>query len=225
MARAVSGVLAGFQYIDAAVEAIKALRAQGRTDFTVYSAAPNHEIEEALGPTSSPVRLFTLIGALTGRLAGSAMTRWWSTDWPLLAPRTPFPPLPPPLRPPIGHCVPPPPGTRLRLERSTPTPGPEEDQIGFTVEEMANFGERVLRDIGLTSNFARLVMFMGHGSFCLNNPHKSAYDCGACGGSAGGPNARAMAQILNDPRVRSRLNARGIIIPAETVFGGGAHNT
>jgi uncharacterized protein YbcC (UPF0753/DUF2309 family) len=90
---------------------------------------------------------------------------------------------------------------------------------------MANFGERVLRDIGLTSNFARLVMFFGHGSVCLNNPHKSAYDCGACSGSAGGPNARTLAAMLNDPRARAILSERGMAIPGETYFLGGLHNT
>lgn len=118
-----------------------------------------------------------------------------------------------------------PPVTRLRLERKTPQPGPEEDAVGFTVDEMADIGERVLRDIGLTSGFARLVMFLGHGSACLNNPHKSAYDCGACSGSAGGPNARALAAILNDLRVRKILADRNLAIPAETVFLGGLHNT
>ncbi len=48
-------------------------------------------------------------------------------------------------------------------------------------------GERALRDTGLTSSFAPLVFIFGHGSFCLNNPHKSVYDCGACTGNAGGP--------------------------------------
>ena len=75
--------------------------------------------------------------------------------------------------------VQPPQVTRLRLERLADEPGSEDDQIGFSLEEMAIFGERVLRDIGLTSGLARLVMFFGHGSFCLNNPHKSAYDCGS----------------------------------------------
>jgi uncharacterized protein YbcC (UPF0753/DUF2309 family) len=47
----------------------------------------------------------------------------------------------------------------------------------------------------------------------------------ACGGSVGGPNGRAIAQILNDPRVRAGLAARGLVIPNDTVFVGGLHNT
>lgn len=115
--------------------------------------------------------------------------------------------------------------TRLRLERSRVEPGPDEGRIGFTLDEMTGIGERVLRDIGLTSQFARLVLVLGHGSTSLNNPHESAHDCGACGGSRGGPNARALAQMLNDPRVRERLGQRGLHLTAETYFIGGMHNT
>lgn len=124
-----------------------------------------------------------------------------------------------------SQLVSPPPITRLRLERFEAEPGPEGDHVGFTIEEMANMGERVLRDIGLTSSFARLFFFLGHGAVCRNNPHKSAYDCGACTGSAGGPNARALAMMLNEPRVRTLLAERGLEIPKETIFVGGMHNT
>jgi uncharacterized protein YbcC (UPF0753/DUF2309 family) len=125
----------------------------------------------------------------------------------------------------FGRIVQAPPLTRLHLERSDPTPGPENGHVGFNLEEMTGSAERVLRDIGLTANFSRLVLTLGHGSTSMNNPHESAHDCGACGGARGGPNGRAMAQILNDPRVRQRLAQRGIAIPAETVFVGGMHNT
>ena len=119
----------------------------------------------------------------------------------------------------------PPNATLLRLERNDSTAGPENGHIGYRLDEMVNIAERLLRDIGLISGFARLIAFLGHGSNSLNNPHKSAYDCGACGGNAGGPNARAAARILNDPRVRDLLIERGILIPEETWFVGGFHNT
>jgi hypothetical protein len=78
------GVLAAFAHVDAAVEAIRALRAKGFRNLVVYTPAPNHEIEEALEHRVSPVRLFTLIGGLTGCTAGFAMTIWMSYDWPLV---------------------------------------------------------------------------------------------------------------------------------------------
>src|SRR5262249_16952686 len=139
---------------------------------------------------------------------------------PLIA-RTLFPRLTARLRKALGRIVLDPPPTELLLERSQATPGPEDGQIGYTHDEMADIAERVLRDTGLTSNFARLVLTFGHGSTSMNNPHESAHDCGACGGARGGPNGRAIAQILNDPRVRERLQQRGLVIPSETVFVGG----
>ncbi|HEX6985309.1 MAG TPA: DUF2309 domain-containing protein, partial [Planctomycetaceae bacterium] len=125
----------------------------------------------------------------------------------------------------FGRFVEPPLVTQLRLERTDPQPGPENGGLGFSVDEMANCAERLLRDIGLTSSFGRLVLIVGHGSTSLNNPHMSAYGCGACSGAAGGPNARAVSQMLNDPRVRAILAGRGLDVPTETVFVGGLHNT
>ncbi len=83
--RSVPGVLASFVHVDAAVDAIRALRAMGQRNLVVFSAAPNHEIEEALSHRVSPVRLFTLIGGLSGCTAGFAMTIWMSYDWPVVA--------------------------------------------------------------------------------------------------------------------------------------------
>lgn len=95
MAKAIPGVLGAFRHIDAACDAITALRAQGRKDITVYSAAPNHELEDALGITSSPVRLFTLIGGLIGLCSGVGMTFWMSLDWPLIVGGKPIATVPP----------------------------------------------------------------------------------------------------------------------------------
>ena len=64
MATMTPGVLASFVHVDAATDAIRALKAQGHTDLTVYTPAPNHEIEEVLDHPVSPVRLFTLVGPL-----------------------------------------------------------------------------------------------------------------------------------------------------------------
>ena len=89
------GVLGAFVQVDAATDAIRALRANGHTDLTVYNAAPNHEIEEALEHKVSPVRMFTLVGGLTGCAAGFAMTIWMSLDWPLLVGGKPFDSVPP----------------------------------------------------------------------------------------------------------------------------------
>jgi uncharacterized protein YbcC (UPF0753/DUF2309 family) len=118
-----------------------------------------------------------------------------------------------------------PPRTRLQLERCEETAGHNNAAAGFTLDERTDIAERVLRDIGLTRNFSRLVLMLGHGSTSLNNPHESAHDCGACGGARGGPNARAIAQVLNDPRIRERLAQRGLVLPPETLFVGGMHNT
>ncbi|MFH1303388.1 MAG: DUF2309 domain-containing protein [Planctomycetota bacterium] len=120
-----------------------------------------------------------------------------------------------------------PPITQLRLERMNAQPGPNNDQLGYSIAEMANIVEGGLRALGLAKPelFSPLVIICGHGSASLNNPHKAAYDCGACGGGRGGPNARAFAQMANDPRVRRILSERSLVIPDNTVFAGCYHNT
>lgn len=127
----------------------------------------------------------------------------------------------------LRRAVAPPPTTRLQLD-AEPTAdehrseGPRE---GFAVEEQAGIVEGQLRMMGLTRGFARLVLVFGHGSASQNNPHESAYDCGACGGKHGGPNARALAAMANKPEVRFALRQRGIDIPVDCFFIGALHNT
>lgn len=116
------------------------------------------------------------------------------------------------------------PQTRLQLDRVDARP-PIGRYSGFTVREMADIVRRVLEDLGIAERLASVVLLLGHGSSSLNNPHESAYDCGACGGGHGGPNARAFAQMANDPRVRRLLADEGFVIGEDTWFVGGERNT
>ncbi|MBI3983103.1 MAG: DUF3341 domain-containing protein [Gemmatimonadetes bacterium] len=89
------GVLAAFRHIDAAAHAIRSLKEMGYRDFTVYTPAPNHEISDAVGHRVSPVRLWTLIGGLTGCASGFAMTLWMSYDYPIVVGGKPLGSIPP----------------------------------------------------------------------------------------------------------------------------------
>lgn len=80
----VPGVLGHFLHVDGACDAIRELKSSGFSDLTVYTAAPNHEVEEAIGDPISPLRWFTLIGGLIGCGAGFGLTIWMARDWPLL---------------------------------------------------------------------------------------------------------------------------------------------
>lgn len=100
---------------------------------------------------------------------------------------------------------------------------PSLDDIAFT--DQCSYAEGALRLIGLTHNFAPLVVFCGHGSSTENNAYATALDCGACGGRQGASNARILAAIMNRVEIREYLAKQGIIIPEETKFIAAQHNT
>lgn len=83
----------------------------------------------------------------------------------------------------------------------------------------------ILGAMSLTTDFAPLVLLVGHGANVVNNPHASGLHCGACGGYSGEVNARLLAGLLNDPLVRAGLLDRGIVIPAATLFVPALHDT
>lgn len=91
--------------------------------------------------------------------------------------------------------------------------------------QRADYAEGALRLMGLTKTFAPLVVLCGHGSTTTNNAFASALDCGACGGNHGGSNARILATILNDKGVRTILAERGMVLPVDTLFVAGEHDT
>jgi len=98
-------------------------------------------------------------------------------------------------------------------------------KFGLALDDQVAMLETALRSTGLTDNFARLVLACGHGSSSDNNPYEAALNCGACGGNAGTPNARVFASIGNKPEVRKQLAERGIVIPEDTHFLAGLHDT
>lgn len=89
------GVLGVFAEIDAAVEAIENLRQAGLTRIVTFSPMPSHDLEHALHPSPSPVRLFTLVGGLTGAATGFALPTLTSLDWPLVTGGKPIISIPP----------------------------------------------------------------------------------------------------------------------------------
>lgn len=86
MSQSNQGLLASFDYLDSAVEAIGALRKAGfkRKAIQAYAPVPEHDLEHVMGYQQSPVRVFALVGALTGTASGFALSIFTSMDWPLV---------------------------------------------------------------------------------------------------------------------------------------------
>jgi hypothetical protein len=91
------GLLGVFSHVDTALKAIRDLKGRGFSDLTVYSPVPVDEIQEEMERDKpvSGVRLFTLIGGLTGTVSGFALTIWSALRWNLVTGGKPVVSIPP----------------------------------------------------------------------------------------------------------------------------------
>ena len=208
------------------------LDADGGTDQCPVLLTPHHGVHEVAGPQHHALARRALTGAramrsTTGaasdaqRAPNSAFSFAEAAGWlyaPITVLRTASPAAWFRLRA----------ATRTRVRPSVPTRQTVDqtrDGLGFAPDEQLFLAEAALRTMGLTRDFARLVVITGHGSHTENNPFEAAYDCGACGGNPGGANARALAAMLNAAAVRGRLSAVGIDVPDTTWFIPAEHDT
>ncbi|HEY4612223.1 MAG TPA: DUF3341 domain-containing protein [Bacteroidota bacterium] len=88
-------ILVVFNAQDLLIKGIKELQAAGHENFLVYSPVPHHDIERALQRPKSPVRIFTLIGALAGFCTGWGLTIYSVTSYPLIVGGKPIVSMPP----------------------------------------------------------------------------------------------------------------------------------
>ncbi len=96
---------------------------------------------------------------------------------------------------------------------------------GIPAAERPKAAGFALRNMGMVRDFARLVLFVGHGSTTVNNPQATGLDCGACAGQSGEASARTLAALLNDPLTRQGLAQQDIDIPESTYFMAALHDT
>lgn len=67
-----------------AAAAVAAARDVGLAGVEAFSPAPDHAIEQVMAARTSPVRLFTLVGALIGCAAGFSLPIYTVSAWPLI---------------------------------------------------------------------------------------------------------------------------------------------
>ncbi len=101
----------------------------------------------------------------------------------------------------------------------------EDSNFGLTENEQISYIENALKTMGITKDFARIVVVTAHTSLSDNNPYEAALNCGACGGNSGDPNSRLFAKIANKVSVRKQIKKNGVFIPGDTHFISAVHNT
>ena len=84
-----------FDFPDDVASAISKLRSRGFEEIEAYSPAPFEQIDDALDHRPSRVRIFTLVGGLTGLFTGFLMQIWMSWEWPIKIAGKAFSSIPP----------------------------------------------------------------------------------------------------------------------------------
>jgi uncharacterized protein YbcC (UPF0753/DUF2309 family) len=102
---------------------------------------------------------------------------------------------------------------------------PTKISISLSRDQKIQVAQGILKNMGLSSPIAPVVLLCGHESETKNNPFNASLDCGACGGHSGRINVLTATEILNDPKVREGLRDGSIVIPADTRFVPAIHNT
>ena len=90
-----SQLLGVFEQPHDVAAAARKLRDRGYGDLEIFSPAPFEEVDDAVDEKPSGVRIYTLIGGLTGVVTGYAMTIWMANDWKIMLGGKPFSSIPP----------------------------------------------------------------------------------------------------------------------------------
>jgi molybdopterin-containing oxidoreductase family membrane subunit len=80
-------VKAIYEHLDCLLTGVDRLQKAGITGFTVMAPLPRHEIEEIMyGGRPSPVRWWTMTGAICGLTTGLLLTSLTHAQWPMINP-------------------------------------------------------------------------------------------------------------------------------------------
>ena len=80
-------VKAIYEHLDCLLTGVDRLKKSGETGWQVLAPLPRHEIEEIVyDGRPSPVRWWTMVGAITGLCTGFAITSLTHTQWPMINP-------------------------------------------------------------------------------------------------------------------------------------------
>jgi hypothetical protein len=88
-------LLGVYDFPSQVADVVTKLRSRGFDELETYSPAPFEEIEKAQSPSPSGVRVFTLVGGLSGLFLGFLIQIWMSLEWPIKIAGKAFASIPP----------------------------------------------------------------------------------------------------------------------------------